>query len=145
MKDVKITFASPAGKLAGVLHHPPGSCRGCIITSHGLFSSKDSDKFLALGNYFAEKGFFVFRFDYRGCGESEGFIEDTTISGRKKDLTAALSFIQKTILLDAHTVGLLGSSMGGYISLLVAPDWAPVKAVVTWATPFSFSGLWSVI
>jgi len=145
MKEDKITFTSPAGKLAGVLHHPLGSCRGCIITSHGLFSSKDSDKFLSLGNYFAQKGFFVFRFDFRGCGESEGFMEDTTISGRKEDLTAALSFIQKTIPLHAHTVGLLGSSMGGYISLLVAPDCAVVKAVVTWATPFTFSGLRSVI
>ncbi len=145
MKEDKITFASPAGKLAGVLHYPAGSCRGCIVTCHGLFSSKDSDKFLALGNYFSQKGFYVLRFDFRGCGESDGFIEDTTISGRKEDLRAALSFIQNTIPSHAHTVGLLGSSMGGYISLLVAPDSTMVKAVVTWATPNTFTGLRDVI
>ena len=131
--------------MAGVLHYPLGSCRGCIVTCHGLFSSKESDKFLTLGDYFAQKGFYVLRFDFRGCGESEGFIEDTTISGRKEDLTAALSFIQNTIPSPAHTVGLLGSSMGGYISLLVAPDSRMVKAVVTWATPVSFTGLRDVI
>ena len=80
-----------------------------------------------------------------GCGESEGFIEDTTISGRKEDLKSALSFIQCTLPSHAHTVGLLGSSMGGYISLLVAPDSTMVKAVVTWATPNTFAGLRDVI
>ena len=53
---------------------------------------------------------------------------------------------KSTLPLDAHRVGLLGSSMGGYISLLVAPDSSPlVQAVVTWATPLSFTGLRAVI
>ena len=128
-----------------MLHYPQGSCHGCIVTCHGLFSSKESEKFIDLGNFFAQNGFFVLRFDFRGCGESEGFIEDTTVSGRKEDLTAALSYIESTLPLDTHTIGLLGSSMGGYISLLVAPGSTLVKAVVTWATPLTFRGLRAVI
>ena len=41
----------------------------------------------------------------------------------------------------AQNIGLLGSSMGGYIALLVASSDKMVKAVVAWATPFSFDGL----
>ncbi|KPJ59963.1 MAG: hypothetical protein AMJ42_01685, partial [Deltaproteobacteria bacterium DG_8] len=79
--------------------------------------------------------------DFRGCGESDGKIEDTTITGRREDLNAALSYIRTHKPSVSHTIGLLGSSMGGYISLLVASSDKMVKAVVAWATPFSFDAL----
>ena len=145
MKEVPVSFTTAAGRLSGVLHYPQTSCRGCIITSHGLFSSKDSDKFLEFGRVFSQNEYAVLRFDFRGCGESEGTIEDTTVSGRKEDLMAALAFVKKRLPSDAHTIGLLGSSMGGYISLLVAPFHSSIKAVVAWATPFSFDGLREII
>jgi alpha/beta superfamily hydrolase len=145
MKEEKVYFSTPAGKLRGIIHHPKHPSSSCVITCHGLFSDKGSDKFITLGEHFAQEGITVFRFDFRGCGESDGKIEDTTITGRSEDLTAALSFIRAHTPSVAHTIGLLGSSMGGFISLRVAASDKMIKAVAAWATPFSFDGVREVI
>jgi alpha/beta superfamily hydrolase len=141
MKQEAVSFPSPAGMLAGVIHHPHHESRGCIITSHGLLSNKDSDKFIALGDRFAEEGFTVLRFDFSGCGESEGNIAATTATGRKEDLLAALAFMQSHVSGNSQAIGLLGSSMGGFVSLLVASCRKDIQAVAVWATPFSFEEL----
>jgi dipeptidyl aminopeptidase/acylaminoacyl peptidase len=141
MKQETVSFPSSSGMLAGIIHHPPHESRGCIITSHGLLSNKDSDKFIALGDRFAEEGFTVLRFDFSGCGESEGNIADTTVTARKEDLLAALTFIQRRLSGSAQAIGLLGSSMGGFVSLLVASCQDEIKAVAAWATPFCFEEL----
>jgi alpha-beta hydrolase superfamily lysophospholipase len=140
-----VSFSTSAGRLQGILHYPRGSARGSIITCHGLFSSKESDKFHDLAEVFSKNDYAVLRFDFRGCGQSDGRIEDTTISGRIEDVKAALSFVKSEIHLNGLPIGLLGSSMGGYISLHLAPYDSSVKAVVAWATPFSFEGLREVI
>ena len=141
MKQDKVYFSASAGKLAGVIHYPDQLSSCCVIACHGLFSNKGSDKFVNIGEQFAEEGITVLRFDFRGCGASDGKIEDTTITGRKEDLNAALAFIRMHNPSTTQNIGLLGSSMGGYISLLVASSDRMIKAVVAWATPFSFHGL----
>ncbi len=142
MKEEKVCFSASAGKLEGIIHYPDNLSSGCIIACHGLYSDKGSDKFVVLGERFAQEGFAFLRFDFRGCGKSDGEIEDTTITGRKEDLNAALAFVRLHKPSIAHqNIGLLGSSMGGYISLLVASSNKMVQAVVAWATPFSFDGL----
>ena len=141
MKQEAVSFPSSAGLLAGIIHHPRHESRGYIITSHGLLSSKDSDKFIALGERFAEEGFTVLRFDFSGCGESEGSIADITVSGRKEDLLAALDFMRRRLSGSGQPIGLLGSSMGGFVSLLAASYRDEIKAVAAWATPFSFEEL----
>ena len=145
MKVESITFPTSQGNLRGTIHYPDRAPSGCIITCHGLFSSKDSDKFIALGERFARENYALLRFDFRGCGESDGLVEDTTITGRKEDLEAAMAFIKRHIPSSDPGVGFLGSSLGGFISLLVAPSYPSVKAVVTWATPISFDGIREVI
>jgi alpha/beta superfamily hydrolase len=140
-KQEVFSFPSPAGTLSGIIHHPRRESRGCIITSHGLMSNKDSDKFIELGDRFAEAGFTVLRFDFSGCGESEGNIADTTVTGRRDDLRAAIAFMQSRNSGGPRPMGLLGSSMGGFVSLLVASQQAGINAVAAWATPFSFEEL----
>lgn len=141
MREEKVFFSTSEGKIVGIIHHPDHVSPRCIIACHGLFSNKESDKFVTIGERFAKEGITVLRFDFRGCGESDGTIEDTTITGRREDLNAALSFIRIHVPSTAHNIGLLGSSMGGYISLLAASSDKMVKAIVAWATPFSFDGL----
>lgn len=109
--------------------HPP-----CVIASHGLFSSKDSEKFVAIGEYFSERGIALIRYDHRGCGESDGDIRDTTVTGRIEDLEAICSFARSHPLLDG-AIGLLGSSMGGFISVFKAAADREIRGVVLWATP----------
>jgi alpha-beta hydrolase superfamily lysophospholipase len=111
-----------------------------VIASHGLLSSKNSEKYIALGERFSQEGFSMLRFDFRGIGESEGKIEDDTVSRRIADLGSAVDFIKSRYDLGSR-IGLLGSSLGGYVSLIKASMEKEIRAVVIWATPFHLDNL----
>jgi hypothetical protein len=75
-----------------------------------------------------------FCFDHRGCGDSQGdFEKDTTLSGRIRDLTAALTYLRGMDLFGPG-LGLFGSSLGGAIALLHALE-NPVDALAVYAAP----------
>ncbi len=125
----------------GVLHSPSLDVTGpCVILSHGLISSMESPKFRLMADTFAQEGMAALRFDFRGCGSSGGDIKDTTVSGRVEDLEAVLDHVRRDLGWEGP-VGLLGSSMGGYVSLLVFAKRGDIGAVCVWATPFDLKGL----
>jgi pimeloyl-ACP methyl ester carboxylesterase len=104
-----------------------------VITCHGLFSSKQSDKFLQIAEAFSQEGFAVVRFDFGGCGESTGNIADTTVTRRLQELEAVMDHLSGHAQLSG-SYGILGSSLGGYVGLLYAAR-HPVAALSLWATP----------
>jgi alpha-beta hydrolase superfamily lysophospholipase len=142
MKVGKVSFASEGQKIAGILHLPDEKNPACVIASHGLLSSKNSEKYIALGEHISGKGIAMLRFDFRGIGESEGRFEDDTVSRRIADLDSAIAFV-KSYPGMGNRIGLLGSSLGGYISLIVASRKKEIRAVVLWATPFHLDDLGS--
>jgi alpha-beta hydrolase superfamily lysophospholipase len=136
LMDIEAFSTHSAGyEIKGIVHWPPQSPAPCVICSHGLFSSKDSPKFIAVTEHLAREGFAAIRYDHRGCGESQGRIEDTTVSSRLADLAAVYGFARVHPRITGR-VGLMGSSMGGYISLFTAAGHPALKPVVIWATPY---------
>lgn len=136
----KIAFKSEGQLISGMLHIPAMENPPCVIASHGLLSSKSSEKYIALGERLSENGIAVLRFDFRGVGESEGKFEDDTVSRRITDLGAGINFMRSRRDLSER-IGLLGSSLGGYVSLIRASMERGIKAVVIWATPFHLDDL----
>jgi dipeptidyl aminopeptidase/acylaminoacyl peptidase len=135
-----VTFQSEGQRISGILHVPDVWSRACVIASHGLLSSKDSEKYIALGERFSREGFAMLRFDFRGVGESEGRLEDDTVSRRIVDLGAAIDFVKSRPGLG-NRIALVGSSLGGYVSLIKASMDKEIRAVVVWATPFHLDDL----
>ena len=142
MKTEKVSFQSEGQKISGVLHLPDREHPPCMIASHGLLSSKDSEKYVALGNRMSEEGMAMLRFDFRGIGESEGNEEDNTITKKLMDLSSALSFIRSRKDLGDR-IGLVGSSLGGFLSLIKASMDKEIGSVVVWATPLHLDDLGS--
>jgi len=142
MRLEKVTFQSEGQRVSGILHLPEVWSRGCVIASHGLLSSKDSEKYIAFGERISKEGIAMLRFDFRGIGESEGRIEDDTVSRRISDLGSAIDVVKSRPDLG-NRVGLLGSSLGGYLSLIKASMEREVRVVVIWATPFHLDDLGS--
>jgi dipeptidyl aminopeptidase/acylaminoacyl peptidase len=140
MKMERVSFESDGQKIAGILHFPDEQNPPCVIASHGLLSSKNSEKYIALGERMSKEGMAMLRFDFRGIGESEGGEEDNTISKKISDLKAGIDFIRSYPGLG-NRVGLLGSSLGGFLSLIKASGDKEIKAVVTWATPIHLDDL----
>jgi len=120
----------------GLLHKPaPWPRVPCVVLCHGLLSSMASPKFLGLAKALQDQGVAAARFDFRGCGASLGSLKESTVSGRLEDLRAVLQFLR---LGCGHRgpLGLMGSSMGGFVALLCAATGAEVSAISVWATPF---------
>jgi len=129
-----ISFSADGLKLNGTLHLPPNGPTPLVIGSHGLYSSADSPKQIALAEECNRLGMAYFRFDHRGCGRSEGeFDLVTSLEARCSDLIAALEAINRRI--DTRDrLGLFGSSMGGTVCLGTAARLA-ADAVVTFGAP----------
>jgi len=134
-----IRTISEGNKIYGILHLPPNPSPPCVIASHGLFSSKDSDKFVEIGEVFSARGVALLRYDHQGCGDSEGDLSATTVSARIKDLEAVFELTANHPLLGDR-LGLLGSSMGGFISVFKGAADFRVRALALWACPALLEG-----
>jgi len=142
MGQERLTIPTGTNRLAAVLQLPEG-CPGpwpCVVTLHGLMSSKDSDKYILIGEEFARCGIAVCRFDFRGCGESDGTVSETTVAQRVADALAVVRTMREHPNLGDR-VALLGSSLGAYVALFVAGADLRIKAVAAWATPADLEDL----
>jgi dipeptidyl aminopeptidase/acylaminoacyl peptidase len=140
MKVEKVYFKSEGKRISGILHLPEKINPSCVIASHGLLSSKDSEKYIALGEQISREGISMLRFDFRGIGESEGGEEDNTVSKKIADLSAAIDFIRSYPGLE-NRIGLIGSSLGGFLSLIKASEDKEIRTIVIWATPLHLDDL----
>jgi alpha-beta hydrolase superfamily lysophospholipase len=140
MNQINITFESNEFLLKGMLHLPETHLPPVVIGSHGLLSNSYSPKQIALARECNSHGIAYFRFDHRGCGQSNGvFNEITSLNGRRNDLVSAVKTIQmrKDI---GKKIGLFGSSMGGAVCISVA-DVLDIDAWVTYASPVRSSSI----
>ena len=134
MNTVEISFHSDALILRGTLHLPAIDQAPVVIGSHGLYSSRQSPKQIALARACNALGMAYFRFDHRGCGSSQGdFDRVTSLAARCTDLKMAVDAIKSRPEIG-RGIGLFGSSMGGTVCLSVAAQ-LKVKTVVTFAAP----------
>jgi len=134
MKDMEKFFIDVRDRrICAALHRTKRPAQGCVVTCHGLFSSKDTDKFLMIAERFTAAGLMVVRFDFSGCGESSGDISETTVSRRLEELEEVVRWLRQQGD-TPNAVCLLGSSLGGYVASLYAAR-HPVAALSLWATP----------
>ena len=85
-----------------------------ILFLPGYMSDMDGGKATALEAWAESQNRAMLRFDYAGCGRSSGDFETQTLHGWRGD---ALALIDDVI--DGPVV-LVGSSMGGWLMLLIA-------------------------
>ena len=85
-----------------------------VVWLGGFRSDMSGTKAEALADWAVARGHSFLRFDYFGHGESSGAFEAGTISGWRSDALAVIE------ALTEGPVILVGSSMGGWISCLLA-------------------------
>ena len=104
-------------RLQAALRTPAMDLWPVVILCHGFLSHKDSSKYRHLAQVFAQESITTVRFDFRGCGESEGLLSESSISRRWRDLQRVIDTTVDLKDFDGR-LGLLGSSLGGYLALL---------------------------
>ena len=127
--------------LRGVLHIPKRISHYFIVACHGLYSTKDSPKYIEMGEHYSNQGYNLLRFDFRGCGTSKGDFYQSTLTNRLHDLRKVLLYLRKHY--PNSYIGLFGSSLGGVVSVLTASQglWPEIHALVVWSTPYFFDDL----
>jgi pimeloyl-ACP methyl ester carboxylesterase len=96
--------------------HRPG--RGpTVIFLPGYMSDMEGSKAIALDGWAAAEGRAMLRFDYSGCGASDGLFEAQTLAGWRDNVLAVMHELAE------GPVVLVGSSMGGWLMLLAALAW----------------------
>jgi pimeloyl-ACP methyl ester carboxylesterase len=93
--------------------HQSGSAP-TIVFLPGYMSDMQGSKAQALAAWAERNGRAMLRLDYSGSGESEGAFEDGTLDIWRDDVLAVIADILTSELI------LVGSSMGGWLMLLVA-------------------------
>ena len=104
---------APRPRLA--YRHTPGT-GPTIVFLPGYASDMEGTKALALEAWAAGAGRAFLRFDYGGCGSSEGDFADQTLAGWRDDTLAMIDQVA------AGPVVLVGSSMGGWLMLVKDGD-----------------------
>jgi hypothetical protein len=77
-----------------------------------------------------QAGYVVLRFDFRGCGQSEGRRGDVIVAEEIADLRHAIDFLEAQPSVDAASIGVIGASLGGSVAIEVAASDARVKLCV---------------
>ncbi len=134
----KMEFEVAGTRCTGYLFRPvdQSSRLPAIIMAHG-FSGTQQGSLARTAHDFADAGFAVFTFDYRGFGESEGTPRQVIdIAAQLEDWMAAVAFLREVEGLDHDRIALWGSSLSGAHIVHVAAQDPRIAAVVA-QVPFN--------
>ncbi len=124
--------------LSGVLHLPERVNHrkvSLIVLLHGFVGSKVGEHrlFVKAARYFTEKGYAVFRFDFSGCGESDGDYADVTVTKQLSEVQAVLNYVSMLPEVDANNTILIGHSLGGAVASLTAAKDRRIRKLILWS------------
>jgi len=125
MKEIKISTKNKYNeKLIGLETVPDTKKEKypTIILVHGFGADKnDYGLLLGLSKKLSKEDFLVFRFDFSGCGESEGNYSETSLTKLKEDFQIIFDFVKKQEEVDKNKIGIYAHSMGTGVILAFKP------------------------
>ncbi|PIC57404.1 alpha/beta hydrolase [Sporosarcina sp. P12(2017)] len=138
-----ITIRSGEHNLSGALHLPEYRKEAIplLIFIHGFVGSKVGEHrlFVKAARYFTERGYGVFRFDFSGCGESDGDYAGVTVTNQLKEVQDVVAYLCSIRGIDQRRITMVGHSMGGAIASLTAASDTRIKQLILWSpvgTPY---------
>jgi pimeloyl-ACP methyl ester carboxylesterase len=135
-------FTTPQGRRIAYRQTPAtnGGTAPGIVFLGGLRSDMLGTKAVALEDYAKSQGRAFLRFDYSGHGESDAAFTDGCIGDWAEDAQAVIS-----TLTEGPQI-LVGSSMGGWVSLLMCrriPDKVAGLVTIAAAPDFTEDSMWA--
>jgi pimeloyl-ACP methyl ester carboxylesterase len=127
-----VHFDSAGLRLNGTLHLPDdaGRARPALVICHGFGGNSSGADRRQFALAFERAGYVVLRFDFRGCGASEGEPGRVICMEEVEDLRHALSFLQSQPGVDAARIGVIGGSLGGSVAIYAAALDERIRACV---------------
>ena len=103
-------------QLVGSAHLPEGA-QHAVLMLHGFTGNRIEFTyfFVQLSRVLAARGIAVFRFDFLGCGESDGEFADITVASQVAQTQHLLAYLAANY--PQYSRHILGFSMGGMVAL----------------------------
>lgn len=114
----RVTVQRDGLTLVGDYTKPQTETYDLAILFHGFRADRNSPTIKTISAALNEKGIATMRFDFDGCGESDGKFENMTVPGEIADANAIFQFA----LTDQHVknIYLVGHSQGGVVASMLA-------------------------
>lgn len=129
----QVTFTSDGLTLSGIMHVPddlkPGERRPAIVMMHGFGANKEGGPEWVC-DQFQSWGYVALRFDYRGCGDSEGAPGNVIAMEEVSDARHAVTYMASRPEVDPDRIALCGSSLGAAVSVYAAGIDKRIGAVI---------------
>jgi pimeloyl-ACP methyl ester carboxylesterase len=126
MMQKAIEFKCKGYTLRGMEHVPDRATDKipAVVLYHGFAATSIEPHrlFVKICRALEQVGFASFRFDFSGSGESDGNFENMTLSGEVAEAHAIFERVKADPRIDSTRVSIVGISMGGLVSSLVAGD-----------------------
>lgn len=124
--------------LRGFLHHAegePGGAAPLVMLWHGFTGTKVEPHRVLVGmaRRLAASGIAAVRFDFWGSGDSDGDFQHATPETEVEDALAVLAWARAQGRFDSSRLGLIGLSLGGWVSACAAGRDRGVRALCLWA------------
>lgn len=138
-EDMFFFPGSGGRKLLGFLHEPKGNSKATgIVYSHPFAEEKNCSHAIIVktARELARNGYTVFRFDFSGCGDSEGELTEVTIDDWRCDLGYAVDCLKSR----THTtrIAYWGLRTGAGLALLQASHQQDAIMLMLWQPVFDF-------
>ncbi len=93
------------------------------ILVHGFGVTKEEyGLFDGLTKNLTDAGIMVFRFDFSGCGESEGDYSQTSLTKLGEELKEIINYVKADDQVDLNKIGLVGQSLGTSTIISIKPQ-----------------------
>ena len=131
----QIIFPSDGLKLSGIVHLPedigPGERSPAFLILHGFGGNKSGHGQTVMAEQLTRWGYVTLRFDFRGCGESEGERGRILCLDQVADTFHALTYMTSRPDVDPNRIALIGSSFGAAVAIYSGGADVRVAAVIS--------------
>lgn len=119
--------------LHATLYRPDNGVRGTVLFCNPMFEELKASTRLMFeaARAFCMAGFTVLRFDYRGCGDSQGNFEDASVGDWIEDIDRASDFLNNHCPDSVHRL-IIGVRLGGMLVLQAGRGSETAERFVLW-------------
>lgn len=131
--------------MRGMVHRPADFSAArrypALMMWHGFTGTRVEPHrlFVKTARRLAQEGFIVARFDFIGNGESDGEFVEVTPATEIQDALNVIHWMSGQAGVDRTKMGLIGLSLGGFVSACAAARSGQISALVLWAATASIS------